>query len=123
MAAVCLCYCAQVSYTLPGPGGTNSNGLQDEIKMVLLDERYFRDTLPCSARQDWCVHTQHSTAQHAVPHCGVKAPACWVRSRRGLASRAHSGCHAGWNNDLKPCLQVPTSPVKPRVKCWRHCLL
>jgi hypothetical protein len=23
--------------------------------MVLLDERYFRDTLPCSARESWCV--------------------------------------------------------------------
>jgi hypothetical protein len=43
----------QVSYTLPGPGGTNKNGLKDEIQMVLLDERYFRDTLPCSKKRDW----------------------------------------------------------------------
>lgn len=45
--------CVQVSYTLPGPGGPNKNGLNDEIQMVLLDERYFRDTLPCSAREGW----------------------------------------------------------------------
>jgi len=44
----------QAAYTLPGPTGSpNKAGLNDEINLVLLDERYFRDTLPCSAREDW----------------------------------------------------------------------
>lgn len=50
--------CEQVAYTLPGPSRTtaasnNKNGLKDEIRLVLLDERYFRETLPCSRRSNW----------------------------------------------------------------------
>jgi alkaline phosphatase D len=45
----------QTTYTLPGPGSSSSSssGLVDEIQLVLLDERYFRETLPCSIRRDW----------------------------------------------------------------------
>ena len=49
----CVSLLAQVSYQLPGPATTNKHGLKDDIQMVLLDERYFRATLPCSAREKW----------------------------------------------------------------------
>jgi alkaline phosphatase D len=46
----------QAAYTLPGPGSSSSSsGFVDEIQLVLLDERYFRETLPCSIRKDWWV--------------------------------------------------------------------
>ncbi|GAX80017.1 hypothetical protein CEUSTIGMA_g7456.t1 [Chlamydomonas eustigma] len=49
----------QTSYTLHGPPGDNdANAAQDpssrEVQVVLLDERYYRDPLPCSVRKAWC---------------------------------------------------------------------
>ncbi|WIA30967.1 hypothetical protein OEZ86_001015 [Tetradesmus obliquus] len=59
----------QAAYTLPGPGSSSSSrssssssGLVDEIQLVLLDERYFRETLPCSIRRDWCTAVLHNAS-------------------------------------------------------------
>eukprot|EP00879_Flechtneria_rotunda_P012305 GHRR01012852.1.p1 GENE.GHRR01012852.1~~GHRR01012852.1.p1 ORF type:complete len:325 (+),score=82.73 GHRR01012852.1:519-1493(+) len=64
-------YGLQATYILPGPGtssvaAVNRGGdahtaegnepgknLVDEVQLVLLDERYFRETLPCSVKQAW----------------------------------------------------------------------
>ena len=59
----------QTSYTLRGGGkepeggpsagasggGTTggTGGTTQEVQVVLLDERYYRDTVPCSVREDW----------------------------------------------------------------------
>ena len=37
----------QTAYTLNGGGSSR------DVQVVLLDERYYRDTLPCSMREDW----------------------------------------------------------------------
>eukprot|EP00877_Chromochloris_zofingiensis_P012778 jgi/Chrzof1/7754/Cz02g35160.t1 len=34
--------------------GGGDGGAAHQIELIMLDERYFRETLPCSAREDWC---------------------------------------------------------------------
>jgi hypothetical protein len=68
-------------------GGGHSgggDGLIDEIQLLLLDERWFRESLPCSARENWCAlcyMTRHwlllwppSGCPHCTGHCPVPPP-------------------------------------------------
>eukprot|EP00775_Hariotina_reticulata_P009939 gene9939-10094_t len=62
----------QTSYVLPGPGTGSSSAdgdaLVEEILLVLLDERYHRETLPCSSRQKMCQDVlRGAAAATAVP--------------------------------------------------------
>ena len=46
----------QASYKLNGGSGQSDQ----DIQVILLDERYYRETLPCSVRNDWWVDLYHT---------------------------------------------------------------
>jgi len=60
----------QASYKLNGGSGKSDQ----DIQVILLDERYYRDTLPCSVRNDWWVETTcyHSNAEQVVACLSVQ---------------------------------------------------